>query len=95
MAIGPITIFSVSFCLVYIIQLSYFCGFCLRQLIVSRQEDLIADKDAQPKAVVFSMLQHLNNFLNLTVPVLVRMDITDQRFVALIHKYNKVKIGLY
>lgn len=95
MAIGPITIFSFSFCWVYIIQLSYFCGFCLGQLIVSRQEDLITDKDAQPKAVIFSMLQHLNNFLNVTVPVLVRMDITDLRFIVFIQKYSNVKIGLY
>lgn len=63
--------------------------------MVSRQEDLIADKGAQPKAVIFSMLQHLSNFLNLTIPVLVRMDITDQRYVVFIQKYNNVKIGLY
>lgn len=73
-------------------QISVF--FSLGQLIVSRQENLIAGKGAQPKAVVFSVLQHLNYFLNITVPVLVRMDITGQRFVF-IQKYNNVKIGLY
>lgn len=94
MAIGP-TLFSVSFCLVYVIQLSNFCVFSHVQLIVSRQEDLIAIKGAQPKAVVFSMIQHLNTFMTLTILVLVRMDITDQRFVVFIQKYNNVKIGLY
>lgn len=94
MAIGPITLFKVSFCLIYIIQLSNFHVSSLGQLIVSKQEDPIADKGAQSKAVVFSMLQHLNHFLNLTIPALVRMDITDQRFVVS-KKYNNIKIGLY
>lgn len=50
-------------------QISVF--FSLGQLIVSRQENLIENKGAQDKAVILSMLQHLNNFLNVTIPELI------------------------
>lgn len=102
LSLNKLTLFSVSSCLVHIIQLSNFCvvwflfsvyfmGNCLQ---IRWWEYLTEGKTAQTKAVRFPILQYLNSFLNLTLHVLVRMDTTSQRFVCLIQKYKNEKIGL-
>lgn len=93
MAIGPVTLFLSSLHYSAFKFLWFFS--CVANCLQTRwREYTIADKGAQPRAVTFPMLQYLNSFLNLTLSVLVRMDITNQRFGSLIQKYKDTKIGL-